>query len=181
MTTTQTAASRPRFALLSAFVMLFALMTVSAPANAQVQFNLLTSYLGGNRGDTLSYFGTLTNLGSEEVFLNGDLFNLPGDDLTVDDSPFFTNFPLSLGAGESFTDAMFTVNIGPNTPQGTYQGTFTILGGPSDGDFNPLATQTFGVSVGAPEPGTGWLLFVGATAFTGATLRSRVKATRRNV
>lgn len=173
MTPMQNAALRPRFSILSAIAIFIVLIAIGTPAHAQVSFSLLSPYQAGNSGDTLSFSGTLTNQGNEEVFLNGDFFNLPGDDLTVDDSPFLTTFPLSLGAGESFTGEMFIVTIGPTTPQGLYTGTFTILGGPSDGDFNPLSTQTFGVAVGAPEPTTGLLLLVGATTFATIARRHR--------
>lgn len=169
---TRTAATRRSIALLSGLVTLLALLLANAaPAKAQLSFTLLNDYLAGNAGDTLSYQATLTNHGTEEVFLNGDFFNLLGDDLTVDDSPFFTNFPLSLGAGESFTDEMFTVTIGPTTPQGVYTGTFSVLGGPTDTDFDPLATTTFHLAVGAPEPATGLLLLVGTAALAGIARR----------
>lgn len=166
-------ANRKSIALLPAIAVLIAMFALGTPARAQISFSLLTPSLAGNTGDILHYSGTLTNLGTAEVFLNGDDFNLAGNGLTVNDNPFFTNFPLSLGAGQAFTAEMFTVTIGSTTPRGFYLGTFTIQGGPTDTDFNTLATQTFGVSVGAPEPGAGFLMLVGGAVCLGVVLHRR--------
>ena len=47
-------------------------------------------------GTTVDFTGTITNNTTGTVFLNSDSFNLGGLSLTLDDSPFFANAPLSL-------------------------------------------------------------------------------------
>ena len=46
-------------------------------------------------GTTVDFTGTITNNTAGTVFLNGDTFNIGGASLTLDDSPFFANAPLS--------------------------------------------------------------------------------------
>lgn len=153
------------------FVLLSLALLVSGgkAANAQVSFLIQPVNLAGKPGDLLSFTGILTNLGTDEVFLNSDLFSLNGVGLTLDDSPFFTNFPLSLTGGQTFSGEIFTVELDPTVGPGIYNGSFTIQGGPTDSSFNNLGTQNFNIVVGAPEPASGLLLLfsgaMGATAY----------------
>lgn len=151
-----------------------ALVMTGTPARAQLNLQIISNTLSGLPGDTLSYTGTLINSGTTELFLNSDLFNLTGTGLTLDDSPFLTNFPLSILGGETFTGSLFTVNIGA-TPPGLYNGTFTILGGTTDTDQNPLVTGNFAVTVNAtaPEPASGFLILGSVLPATGLWYRRR--------
>src|SRR5579875_2352182 len=93
------------------------------------------------QGTTLDYYATVaapaTN--SNPVYLNGDNINstLPSS-VTVDDSPFDNNFPLSLAPGTSFTGLLFDIVIPPDLPIATYTGTFALVGGPDSSTFNTL-------------------------------------------
>src|ERR1700761_5114212 len=78
------------------------------------------------------------------VFLNGDSFNVTAP-VTLNDSDFFGNFPLSLAPGASFTGDLFVLTIPPGTLAGTYQGTFTLEGGPNGAAADPLGTVNFSV------------------------------------
>ena len=92
------------------------------------------------------------------IFLNGDSFNITAP-VTLDDSDFFSDFPLSLAPGTSFTGDLFVLTAPPNMPEGTYQGTFTLLGGPDGNASNTLGTVNF--SVVTPEPSSILLMMTG--------------------
>ena len=64
---------------------------------------------------------------------------------------------------------------------GGYNGSFTFLGGATDGDFEELATQRFSVSVSVPEPATVSLIVLGGAAlgFVCRQQRRAVVAARR--
>jgi hypothetical protein len=100
----------------------------------------------------------LTNSGA--VFLNADSVNIDFP-LTLDDSAFFMNFPLSLAPGASFTGQIFTVTV-PDFAQlyVPYSGYFEIDGGANSGAADPIATANFTVT-STPEPATGVLLMGG--------------------
>ena len=142
----------------------------------------------GAPGATLQYFGTLTNTGSDTVFLNGDTPNLTGaaGDFAINDL-FFANAPISLGAGGSSGDIeLFDVTVGdPFTDTlTTYAGLYTLLGGVDGGAQDVVTDPSAGFSVtvtsgtsGTPEPATPALLVTGLIAF--AILR--LKAVRLRV
>src|SRR3954465_14027949 len=109
-------------------------------------------------GGTLTFEATVFNPTSSTVFLNGDDFSLAG--FGVDDSGFWNNFPLSLGAGASFTGNLFKVTVPASASLGTYVGSFTLLGGADDLAGNTLATASFAVNV-VPEPSSIMLLISG--------------------
>lgn len=151
-------------------------LSLGMSAHAQVSFLIQPANQVSNPGDLLTYTATLTNTGSSEVFLNSDTFNLTGVGLELDDSPFFTNFPLSLQGGGVASGDLFTVLIGPSVAPGSYSGTFTIQGGPTDGDFNDIATQSFQVTVAgtvAPEAASLALLAISGLPLAGMILRRR--------
>ena len=118
--------------------------------------------LTGNPGDTLQFFGTLTNTTSSTVFINGDTFTFPPG--TVDDSPFLTA-PLSLGPNEvSGSFEMFDVIIPIDLPPATYDGTFNVEGGADGNADDLLGTSAFHVEVessAVPEPASLGLLASG--------------------
>jgi len=150
---------------------LFVLLLQPGAAKAQLTFTFTHSTLAARSGDTVTFSGTLTNQSTSELFLNGDTFMLPGSNLTLDDSPFLTNFPLSLAGGATAKGALFTVAVDPTTPEGLYDGSFTIVGGPGYSDTTSLATQSFRVVV--PEPGVYALLLSGGVALGIVGLRCR--------
>jgi hypothetical protein len=156
-----------------------ALLLIS-PARAQLSLALDPPLLLSTPGSVLTFSGTLTNTGTGELFLSGDSFTLAGAGLSLDDTPFLEGAPLSLPGGQSFAGALFTVSIAQGTPNGSYGGSFTVLGGPAEGDQGELATARFTAQV-VPEPGTLALAAVGlllplTSAFTQRRRRSEPAA-----
>jgi len=151
--------------LLLAGLLLASLFAFAAPARAQLvlDFSLNPSSQTGTQGDTLQFFGTITNPASnmDTLFLNGLSSSLVGPGLSVDDSPFFdAGFPRSLAPGASFTGRIFDVLIGANTPNGNYDGSITIQGGTDANAQADLATAAVSVAV-VPEPSSLALLLGG--------------------
>ncbi|MGD0295567.1 MAG: hypothetical protein ABSE86_00540 [Bryobacteraceae bacterium] len=71
----------------------------------------------GSPGDTLRFFGTLTNPGSDTVFLNSDSLNLSGFPLSSI-TDLFANTPLSLAGGAHTGDIeLFDVAIPSVLPE----------------------------------------------------------------
>lgn len=153
------------------------LLLLPALAHAQLTLSLVTPDQNGLPGETVAFEGTLRNDGSSLLFLSGDTFNLNGTGLTLDDIPFFVDGPLLLDPGASFTGLLFNVLIEPTAPPQIAPGTFTILGGPIEGDQGELATVNFSVSVSAPEPASSALLLGTLVAF-GLATRRRVSGKR---
>jgi hypothetical protein len=118
--------------------------------------------LSATPGGTIEFTGTLMNTGGSELFLNGDLSELGYSGLTVDDSPFFSDAPLSLDPDGSYTGPLFDVVVSSGTPAGTYAGSFTVQGGTDANAVSNLATQNFQVNVGAvPEPRSVGFILIG--------------------
>jgi hypothetical protein len=103
-------------------------------------------------GGSETFDATVTAASSNNaaVFLNGDSFNVTAP-ITLNDTDFFTNFPLSLAPGASFTGDLFVLTALPNTPSGVYSGSFSLLGGANDAS-SMLGTADFSLAVSAPEP-----------------------------
>ena len=144
-----------------------ALLTIglsSAAAYADTITFTLTNANGslqGVPGGTLTYDATVSASASNggAVFLNGDSFNVTAP-ITLDDSDFFANFPLSLAPGASFTGDLFVLTVPPNTPFGVFLGTFTLLGGADGSASDTLGTVNFSVTT-VPEPSSMVLLLTG--------------------
>jgi len=136
-----------------------------------ITFALGSSLLTANPATTVTFTGTLTEIGGSTTFLNGDSFSSV---LPVNDTPFFLNWPLSLAPFQTFTAAMFTVTVPAGTAPGFYSGTFSVLGGTTATASTVLASQPFTVSVtpsAVPEPSLGLLLLLGSGAFRAARRR----------
>lgn len=127
-------------------------------------------------GDTVTFSGTVTNLESVVVDLNGCAVSLLGPFTTDNCAIFFdpiVGAPFTLSAsgdaGDSAHFDMFTVSVNDPFPGAygvPYTGTFTITGALEDGsggsDTN-LVQSNFEVEV-VPEPGTTALLLIGLPA-----------------
>jgi hypothetical protein len=124
----------------------------------------------GMAGSNLSFFGTVSapSTNTSPVYLLSDSYNV-GTPLSVDDSPFLNNFPLTLSPGQSVSDVLFSVGVPLASGAGTYLGSFTV-GGSSNGiseDF--FVTDSFQVQV-TPEPST---LAMWATSLLGVAAAAR--------
>lgn len=121
-------------------------------ANAGVILTFTPSTLNTVAGGTVEFVGTLTNTGTADVYLNGDVVILPYPDLTVDDSPFFISAPLFLSGGSSYTGPFIDVMADLAAVSGSYGGSYTIQGGVDANTFGNLATQDFSVNVSSSVP-----------------------------
>jgi hypothetical protein len=131
---------------------------------------------------SVAFDATLLNTSaSETIFLNSDNW-CTACYLTIDDSGFYANAPLSLSPGQSTSPfELFAVDLSPTIPPGTYQDTFSILGGPDGGtytDFNVVGTAPFSITVNSagsgtsvPEPGSLPIMLAGILALVWARAR----------
>ena len=124
-------------------------------------------------GETLQFFGTITNDTNTTLYLNSDDPNLSdpsGVSFSLDDL-FFSNVPISLapegqpGASSGVIELFDIVASSPLLdPVGTYPGTYTLFGGADGGADtaqNSLGSANFSVSI-TPEPSTFSYLLLGA-------------------
>ncbi len=107
------------------------------------------------------------------VFLNGDSFNVTAP-ITLDDSDFFNDFPLSLAPGTSFTGDLFVLTVPPNSPFGTFLGTFTLEGGPNGGSSSTLGTVSFDL-ITTPEPSSIVLSLTGMVGLAWAGFKRNLR------
>lgn len=116
-------------------------------------------------GGVFTFDATVTNTDlTNIVYLNGDSLTGAGL-LLLDDSPFLSNWPLSLDPLHSYTGELFTVTApawGPGS--NFYTGAFILQGGASGGAQDTLATAVFDVQV-TPEPSSFLLLGTGVLTF----------------
>jgi hypothetical protein len=131
-------------------------------------------------GDTLQYFGTIQDTGTDTVFLNSDDLNIiaPNGDFVIDDL-FLANAPISLDPGQKSADIeLFDVTVSlpfPDTFNKTYAGVYDLIGG-VDGNAMSVLTNpdiSFGVMV-TPEPGT-CLLVLSSLIACGVWRKTRLK------
>lgn len=155
----------------AAFLLLISIFLLPAHAGA-IQADLVNSTLTGAPGDTLAFFVNISNPSpTDTIYLNGISSTAVSAFLSIDTTPFFSNAPLFLAAGDSSGPfELFDVAIDPSTPAGPYVGNFVSLSGGADGGagtaFDDLADISFDVNVAsadsaAPEPGTVMLLLAG--------------------
>ena len=160
------------------------LSSVAAYADI-VNFTLTNPFAtAGSSGGTLTP-GTFTfeatvsapSGNSGAVFLNGDSLNVTAP-ITLDDSDFFANFPLSLAPGTSFTGDLFVLTIPPGTLAAPYLGTFTLLGGADANASDPLGTVNFSVAP-TPEPSSVLLVLTGMAGLAGAAFKRNLRGWAR--
>jgi len=133
-------------------------------------------YLGGS----LTYDATVSAPvgNSAPVFLNGDSFNITAP-VMLDDTDFFSKFPVSLSPGASFTGDLFVLTVPPNSPLGTFLGTFTLQGGPNGNANNKLGTADFSLNIISPEPSSIVLLLIGMSGLAMTLRWARFKGQSR--
>jgi len=160
-------------------------IAISPFAHAGMIAQLDNFSLTGAPGDTLLFNVTLTDTSAtDQIWLNGIGSTAASPFLTIDTSPFDLNAPLFLDPlANSGSFELFEVSIGPNTPKGSYIGSFvSILGGADGGTgsaFDDLADVSFDVNVqsyntAVPEPRTFWMVGLVMLA-VGLARRSRHK------
>jgi hypothetical protein len=131
----------------------------------------------GSEGQTIQFFGTITNNTSGTVFLNSDDLNLGGLSLATNDL-FFANAPISLGPDSNSGDIeLFDVTVSNPLidPAATYLGSYDLVGGPDGNAADVLGSASFSVTT-TPEPSAIYLLLsvIAATAFVGSRRRRPV-------
>jgi hypothetical protein len=149
------------------FVVAATLLLSSRTFADTIGLNLTTPMQSSTAGSTISFSATVSAPGTNEgtVFLNGDSFDVTSP-LVLDDSGFFSTFPLSLDPGDSFSGTLFSIALPSNLAAGLYTGSFEILGGADSGMFNTLGSVDFQVNVApaastVPEPESLMLLAAG--------------------
>jgi hypothetical protein len=153
-----------------------AFLVAATAANADpLSITFDSPYQNVAQGGTVTFTVTVTNLDpTNTVYLNGDSFNLDAP-LSLDDSGFWDNSPLSLGPSSSSGDfELFTVSA-PFDAVGLYSGSFEILGGDPSDFTDVVGSANFNVNV-TPEPST--LLLLGSGLVGLATTVRRRRAQR---
>src|ERR1700692_3140296 len=148
-------------------------------ARANVTLDLTPSTLSTFPGGSIEFIGTLTNTGTTNVFLNGDVSILPYTSLTLDDSPFFINSPSFLLPGETYVGPFFDVLANTTALSGSCSGSFTTQGGADSNTFDNLAAQKFTVNVVSivAEPNFSTLLGIALTVIVaGPCIRRSLKS-----
>jgi hypothetical protein len=145
---------------------LLALVVASAARGDSGDVDLTLSGVSGAPGSEVTVYGTITNSGSDDVYLNSENFTLGSSYLSNGDvTDFFVNAPLSLAPdSNSGLIALFTFEIASGTPGGAYGGNFLDVLGGGPTDQNLLASAEYSVTVKntvAPEPGTIGLIALG--------------------
>lgn len=179
--------------LLYAALALAAAVSLAPATRAQtLDLTLLDANQTVTQGTTVVDFeATLFNpSATATIYLNDASGTTASPFLSVDDSPFFANAPLSLAPGQSSGPfELFAVDLATNTAPGSYAGNgFEIQGGADGGAFtafNDLADANFSVTVAsstlkAPEidPASALsalTLLLGALAVFGTRRTSRAR------
>ncbi len=139
--------------VLSTLALAVAVSHASAAGAQSLDVTLSNSTVAVTQGTTVvDFYATITDPSlTATVYLNGDSSTTSTSFLTVDDTPFFNNTPLSLGPGQSSgLLELFAVDLPAATPQGLYSGNvFSILGGADGNAANDVADVRFSVDVTA--------------------------------
>jgi hypothetical protein len=145
--------------ILSTTTALAAIACLAVSAEAQtLDLTLVDPDASVTQGTTSIAFDAIISNPSltTTLYLNGDGFTTSSTFLTVNDSPFDANAPISLAPGQSSGQIeLFDVDLPKTIPVGTYGGSnvFSILGGADGGSgtaFGDLADTRFSVTVNSP-------------------------------
>ncbi len=153
-----------------------AFLMAGTAANADPLSIILDSaYQNVTPGQSVTFTAIITNLDpTNTVYLNGDSSNVDSP-LSLDDSGFWANAPLSLDPLSSSEDIeLFTVYI-PLDATGLYSGSFEILGGDPSDFTDVIGSADFNVNI-TPEPSS--LLLLGSGLVGLATTVRRKRAQR---
>ncbi len=139
------------------------LLAAICHGRADVIFTLSAPVYSGAPGTTFDVIGSLSNGGTDALFLNTASGMLSTSDLDFDYTSFFVLVPRVLNPGDIYSSSpIFSVVVDPLAQPGDYSGSFTILGGVDGSSFDELATQNFQVTVtgasAVPEPSSVLLL-----------------------
>ena len=146
------------------------LLACTAAKADSFSITLIPAFQTGDR-TVFASDATVVNNSDDTVYLNGDNTFVDAP-LSVDDSPFNSEWPFTLGPGDSYSGLLFNVDVPPGT-LGDYSGYFQVLGGYDNStELNTLGTANFEVEV-TPEPTTILLLGTGVLSLAG-TLRRRL-------
>ena len=153
-------------------ILIFATLGSAAAKADSLTITLDQANPTASAGDTLQFFGTITNDTDTALFLNNDDLNLGGLSLTTTDQ-FFNTVPISLApegeVGDSSGDIeLFDVTVSDPLldAAGVYSGTYTLFGGADGNAQDNLGSTSFSVTTVSPvpEPSTLYLLLSGILA-----------------
>ncbi len=151
------------------------LCLITAVSQAQIAISLApSSFMPMTPGGSISWSGTLTNTGLQDLYISGDeILISPSLSFTIDDTPLLTPVQLyPLVAGGTYSGLLFTLTAPNVILNGTFNGSFTLLGAADTFNTNPIGSQTFSFNA-VPEPEAIALLFTSVLAGTGFIIRNK--------
>jgi hypothetical protein len=134
------------------FALVAFIITDCAALGQNLSLSLAKENQSAAPGRAVEFDATLVNTSTAVLFLNGIDVGLAGDGVASDTTPFFTDVPLSLSAGQSFSGPLFNITSDPQT-SGFLTGNVSLFGGIDSSATDLLASSTFSVDVEpVPEP-----------------------------
>lgn len=118
---------RTKVLVMASLVMCLLALVASAARGDSGGVDLTLSGVSGAPGSEVTVYGTITNTGSDDVYLNSENFTLGSTYFSNGDvTDFFLNAPLSLGPdSNSGLIALFTFDVASGTPGGAMGATFS--------------------------------------------------------
>lgn len=150
------------------FALAIFLLTLAAPLAAHadpVTLVLTQPVQQFTRGATLTFAGTITNNGAPAVNLDRIqiiVANATPSDFTINDAPFFANFPFTLQAFQSASGTLFTITASQSVGTRPFSVTVSIFElVAATNQFRLLAVANALIAQPIPEPATIALLATG--------------------